>query len=60
MRVLLVLLPLHMVSEQQVMAWWKDGAVKQCNRIFSGPFRQPCSNSTLLPPTVTEEKHRVP
>ena len=59
-RELLVVLSLHMYSEQQNMAWWRDGAVKQCKRIFWGPFRQPCSKTIPLLPTLTEEKHRVP
>lgn len=59
-RELLVVLPLHMCSEQQKMAWWKDGAVEQCKRIFCCPFKQPCSNTIPLLRTWTEEKHRVP
>lgn len=51
---------LHMSWEQQKMAWWKDGAVEQSRRVFSGPSKQPRSNTTPELLTLTEEKHRVP
>lgn len=57
---LVVVLLLHMSWEQQKMAWWRDGGVEQCKRIFCGPSRQPRSNTTPLLLTLTEEKHRAP